>query len=771
MRRFVIRHSPIAILSVLWLLFFWRRLSGQAMYPAGDFTQQFFIFRNIAYRALAAGHLPLWADCFFAGYPFQADPQSQLFYPPIWILYALLKLAGYGHFPLYALTLEATSHYLLTSIFTFYFLRAELSTLNPDSNSIPALLGSITFTYSGYLTGYPPLQTAILETATWLPLSLLALRNLTDSRNAFRSLVWPIFTLAIAFFAGHPQTFLFVVYLSIAYFVYHARTSQRSWRWILARLAAIFSLLLGLSLIQLLPQAQFLRLSTRASLSFDELARGFPVGIVTQFFVTDSVWSPLYIGILPFALAIVTLISSLFPNGAFRKGRRATEIVASGGGVLFWLLVALLGLLLSFGGDTPLYSIAYWLLPGYNLFRGQERLAFLVSFALAVLAAHGLARLLDSSAPPSTRRLIASLGTVVALGAVVGWITYNSSLPDWPSRAWLMVVGLVFTAVSFLTRLTPFARQNIFAWGVGTAVLVAVNLFVAATPSNAVAPFDPYPYFQFLDPVRAEPSAFFRVQDDARMQGHFACGCGLREWSGLSPIRPAAWSEFDQRVRESLRWKLIGMKYLITWKNGAITRENDLPPAELVAEGEAPLGHAKVYRMFEIPRRAWMINQYRTEDTREAIFAALNTPDFDPFTSAVVTLPDAAARLDRVVAGDGVRDRDVVIVEDWPGHLVVSVGGGPDSLLIVSEAYYPGWAATVNGQPAPVFEADAYLLSVSIPSSPATVELNYRPWTLVVGAAVSGLALLVCLWLVIYRPKSNLQSFDSAQARSPVPDR
>ncbi len=703
MRRFILH--PFSFLLLAWLLFFWRYLVGQVTFPAGDFTYQFFVFRDIAYRALAAGHLPLWSDCFFAGYPFHADPQSQLFYPPIWISFGLLKLMGWGNFPLFALTLETTFHYLLVSIFTFYFLRAEVRAKHSPAMSQPlsestermlrpydwaALLGAITFTYGGYLTGYPPLQTAILETVTWLPLILLLLRRLAElpitnnqfTNNQLRLITLSSLALALAFFAGHPQTFLFAAYLAGAYFIRRAAVNARPWRWTLTRLAAIFGLLLGLSLVQLLPQAQYLSLSTRASLTFEELSGGFPPGIVKQFFLTDPVWSPLYVGILPLALALTAV-------AADRK--RA---------VFFWLGVALVSLVLSLGGNTPLYRLAYYLLPGYRLFRGQERLALLVSFSLATLAAYGLA-------------------------AIIAW--FNRARPS-------MGEGRGAKAASLFI--------------VGLTVL---NLYLTRTSTNLVAPFDPYPYNPILDPIRADPEPFFRVQDDARMQGHFACGYGFKEWGGISAIRPAAWAAFDEHARESLRWKLIGMKYLITWKNGALTREEELPPAERVAEGSAPQGEAKVYRMFEIPRRAWLAGQFRVEADRDAIFNMLNQPDFDPFASAVLSSGSG-----EVTGGGEGGSGGVTVAEDRPGHLVLSVNSATGSLLVISEAYYPGWAASVNGQPAPVLEADAYLLAVPVPAGNSTVELNYRPITLLVGALISLLSLAACLALIVIRPHEAL---------------
>lgn len=691
MGRSLLRHSPLASLAAVWLLFFWRYFipgAARVMFPDGDFTQQFFIFRDIAYRALAAGHLPLWANCFFAGYPFHADPQSQLFYPPIWISFAILKLLGWGNFPLFALTVETTFHYLLVSVFTYLFLRDEISDSHTSTfvlseaegppHALFPLLGAVVFTYGGYLTGYPPLQTGILETAAWLPLILLALRRLAADGRASR-IGWSALALAVAFFAGHPQTFLFVAYLAIAYFIHRAALAGRSWRWTLLRLGAAFGLLFGLSLIQLLPQAQYLTLSTRASLSFEELSRGFPVGIVMQFFLRDPVWSPLYVGLLPFALALFAVAHSLSKPTI--------------GPLFFWLAVAVVALLLSLGGNTPVYTLAYWLLPGYRLFRGQERIAILVSFALATLAAIGATTLLNVIARRSNAR--------------------------WWSTAALLIVGLT-----------------------------AADLYAARTATNLMPPFDPYPYLPILDPIRADPDPFFRVQDDARMQGHFACGYGFKEWGGISPIRPAAWSEFDQRAPESLRWKMIGMKYLITWKNGAITREGELPPAQRVAEGPAPQGEAKVYRMFEIPRRAWLVNEYRAESDRQAAFDALSAPGFDPFSSAVLLGSTAGLSVQSPPGSGESANGEVTVGEDRPGHIVLSIHAVAPALLVVSEAYYPGWVARVNGAPARVFEADAFLLAAPIPAGDVQLELDYRPMELTAGAIASLVSLMIAVALI-----------------------
>ncbi|MDA0698856.1 MAG: hypothetical protein O3B16_03330 [Chloroflexi bacterium] len=358
-----------AILAGLWALFFWRYFAAppnQVVFPDGDFTQQFFVFRSLAFRELAAGRLPLWTDCFFGGYPFHADPQAQLFYPPVWLSFGALRLLGYGHFPLLALTAETVAHYLIAGLGAYAFLRAE------TGRGLAALAGALVFTFGGYLTGYPPLQTGILETAAWLPLLLLAMRRLALHGNAAaRAIACGL--LALMFSAGHPQSFLLCGYLAIAYFLFCGRAAGSPWLALLGRLAPVLLLGALISAVQLLPQAQYLALSTRSSLPYAELAHGFPLQDLAQLVVTGLVsrWQPLFMGILGLTLAM--LAATAVPTTAVR----------------FWVVTVLAGVLLSFGSGHGAYGLAYWILPGYSLFRGQERAALVVAMAGAALVAHG----------------------------------------------------------------------------------------------------------------------------------------------------------------------------------------------------------------------------------------------------------------------------------------------------------------------------------------------------------------------------------------------
>ena len=86
---------PIIVIVFAWSLFFWRVLTpvsaDRLTFQQGDFTLQFLAYREIAYNQILNERLPVFTECLYSGYPFQADPQSQVLYPPVMFLMLLGK--------------------------------------------------------------------------------------------------------------------------------------------------------------------------------------------------------------------------------------------------------------------------------------------------------------------------------------------------------------------------------------------------------------------------------------------------------------------------------------------------------------------------------------------------------------------------------------------------------------------------------------------------------------------------------------------------------
>jgi hypothetical protein len=80
--------------------------------------------------------------------------------------------------------------------------------------------------------------------------------------------------------------------------------------------------------------------------------------------------------------------------------------------------------------------------------------------------------------------------------------------------------------------------------------------------------------------------------------------------------------------------------------------------------------------------------------------------------------------------------------------LAIDLWSEREALLVVTDAWYPGWRATVNGRPAPMAEVNAFQRGIRVPAGNSTVVMRYEPTTVRVGIAVSLAALIaVIAWL------------------------
>ncbi len=177
----------------------------------------------------------------------------------------------------------------------------------------PAFLAGCVFAFSGYLTGYPPLQTAVLRTAIWLPLVLWCLARAFRDRGSWRWWIAAAVAYTVAFLGGHPQTFLFLSYCVAGWLLLQVLLSPGpKWDWV-PRIAAFFALFLGLSAAQLWPSLEFTALSVRANVGYGFVSGGFlardtlqvlAAGVLTQF-------SPLYVGLVALGLALLACADAL----------------------------------------------------------------------------------------------------------------------------------------------------------------------------------------------------------------------------------------------------------------------------------------------------------------------------------------------------------------------------------------------------------------------------------------------------------------------------
>ena len=97
------------------------------------------------------------------------------------------------------------------------------------------------------------------------------------------------------------------------------------------------------------------------------------------------------------------------------------------------------------------------------------------------------------------------------------------------------------------------------------------------------------------------------------------------------------------------------------------------------------------------------------------------------------------------------------IVEFTANRLALEVESSAPGLLVLSEAYHPGWRARVNGEARPVLPADCVLRAVPIPVGASRVDFEFTDPALRTGLAMTLAALAVVVGLVlagIFRERS-----------------
>jgi hypothetical protein len=743
-RRFQPTWEVAILYGGLAAFFYAPLLLGWRTFPDGDFTHHFLPFSLFQQSEWLAGRfLPVWNPYTYSGHPFLADVQAAVFYPlGNLLLLITLPFSSPGE-RLYFLQLEAVIHIALAGFFTFLLVR-DL-TGSPRSG----LLAGVLFAFSGYLTGYPPLQLAILRTAIWLPLILWLLWRAFAAPWRWRFWICAVLAYATALLAGHPQTFLHLSY-TVAMWIgflffregvgWRGREEARGEWWARVGGVAAFCLLpFALTAAQWLPSLEFTRYSVRASVDYDFVSGGFPLRDTWQMIFPELLthFSPLYIGVVGLILALMSVAGSqrwvegnLFPLSALCSP------------ISFFAVLTVFSLLISYGDNGFLYRILYYFAPGWNLFRGQERIAFLVVFGLSVLAGIGMAKLPTLSL--RRRRIFACLGAgiILASAGIIFVVLHRqgqTALADTELAGLILLSLFLGGAVATLLWIPGWDRRR-------SSLLIAIafaNLLWANFDTN-LAPFGPArktilaPEMEALQmAVLAEPGLPGRVYNEFRIYEDYGMRLGVDDVWGSSPLRSARYAALFDHFPLDRMWRLTGVQHLLTWRRELFT------PGELLADFPQSADTTYLHRLSNPQPRAWLVSSVRIADDATAL-DLLADSSFDLNATALISPDesDFAAGAEVQIAAPGKASVDVA--RPIPNQLRVEVESDHGGLLVVSEVWLPGWRiknahcadrpCTLGDAP---LRANLTLLGIFLPAGPATFELVYWPDSLRLGLAIT----------------------------------
>ncbi len=704
---------PALFLIGATALFFWPLWIAGYRFPkgGGDLWGQLYPVWSFVAEELGRGVLPLWNPRMLGGDPIFSEGQYGLFNPLNWPLFLASPIP-----PGWVLLRGAFSLWLAGVGMYVYLRRSPIWRLGRSA----ALTGALAYMFSDPFVvhlGHPQFNDAM----AWLP---WALAGVDQAARRTRRIPLGALPIALLLLSGHGQAALYGMLTVGLYALGQAAAGgwpQGFYR--IGRLALAGLLGIALAAPSLLPGLERLPLTDRAGVPFEQ-RRGyeFPpamlIDLLSPLFHgrgADQFWLPAnrvesgYVGSVTLYLALLGLLGTL----RFRRT---------------WALIGLgtLALLFSLGYQGPLYP-ALARLPLFSETWKTARAIYLVSFALAIAGAMGVEQLRRSR--PRTLILWAlalSMGGLVLWGIAPRWA---AEAPEGPARA-RAVTGLRFAAfLAWGTALSGWAISQGRTWLrpalplLLTAELVALGATAEAEPSPPHR--DPHP--QALRFLRADPG-WFRVDVDPAARDLWPpialqmAGFEVPQGTG----NPMELREFN-----ILRWwipsathpayRMLGVKYIVVPKGAPPGGEGIWP---VFVDDPAIDIHLHTGAL----PRVWLV--YRTEIVDhygEALKRVLDER-FRPEEIAVV---QNGPRLN----GEG-RGR-IGVARYSPNEVILDVETDAPALLVLSDTFYPGWQATVDGLHVPIYRTNAVFRGVEVPPGRHRVTLRFRPGSLRIGLGMA----------------------------------
>ena len=158
-------------------------------------------------------------------------------------------------------------------------------------------------------------------------------------------------------------------------------------------------------------------------------------------------------------------------------------------------------------------------------------------------------------------------------------------------------------------------------------------------------------------------------------------------------------------------------------------------------------GDVKIYQNIDLLPRAFWVGQWRWQPDTASAINGMRASAFDPHRMAMLTgqgedsLPNSTE-----LGGSG------VITSYQPEQVTVQVESGRDGLLVLADAYYPGWVAELDGEQVEIVPANGMFRGVFVPAGSHQLQFNYQPLRFQLGRLISLFAFviwLLCLFFVV----------------------
>ena len=756
------------------------------LYPGCDGPFYFYPMTVTGMAQWRQGIIPLWTNLVHCGFPLLADGQGALLYPFNLMTFLICPAPVANNMVIVFQT-------LLSAILMYVFVR------HIGVRCWAAIFAGWIWTVCGPVMasmGSPALNGLI-----WWPLWFLS-ADLIVKKNDWRMVAVAGLTMGFAWLGGFPQTTFYGAFGASVYLVFRALSHNwKQWKSCITPIVSwgIAGLLgLGIGSIQILSTMEMSVFSIRAKgadYALNTLGSMFPAvlagfilpswGALSEFQLAGS---NLYLGLICLAAATITI------------RRKKTDAF-----VIFLWIMAATGCFLSFGKFNPCFKIVS-LIPGFNFFRYPYRFTYWTIFALSILVSMGFERIFASiySNSQVIKKMLVRISILAALTfgiALGGTFIFNAKkeivIKKIQNYTYSNVVGgkykeqhleyyqekieRMITAIA--TALDPLNKDVlpsiIFAL-CAIAVLVFALLyphqkFKAITLLCLIAAANIWKYFgivntvpvpDFSKPPMAEAYADYhdkirvytvntqkdlingfysqkRLDPDYNMlfsvehAGVYSALGSLRYYNLMSKLGGVNLALGMPPVTDSQVSRNLPLLNLL---NARIIVSNDslnIPPLK-----KTPIEHPFAYLNDNALPRAFVVPESKTMIDPDEIIKAMQSPLYDPSKSVILETKPAFNPANGIYSTPHISTYQ---------NLKITLEATGPGWLVLTDMYYPGWRARVDGKEADIYKGDFIFRALPLMEGAHKVEFYYISNPFKIGLAITIISLLALFGLYTFQ--------------------
>ncbi len=726
-----------------------------------DVLRQLYPWKTLVIDALTNLQLPLWNPYNFSGAPLLANFQSAVFYP--------LNIAYLLTAKLSAWIMLVMLQPLLAGLFTYLYARKI------NLGKLGAIFAASAFAFSLFMTVWFEYNT-IDQVILWLPLLLLAIEKLLEKREKKWILIF-VFSLVSSLLAGHIQIFVYLFGFSIIYFIFRNRKSA-VWFGLLSILS------LGLGAVQLIPGIELIREAARSPHQYDFLINKILIQpyqlimfLVPDFFgnpATRNYWLfDTYVGKVT-SIGITAVIFILF--GIFSQKNPFKKF-------FLWTAVIVLILVTNNPLTALLYRINLPLISG----SAPTLAVFLFCFAASILAGLGIDFLEKENI--RLKKYFYLVLPVILFFLLLYAVTLFLQKTNAYGLNIQLQISLRNLSYSMALILISAVLLLIAVWNKKLRyfilmILLLINVFDLWRSFEKFNPFSPkelvFPNAQVLNFLQGKAgiNRFWGYQA-GNIEANFATEYQLFSPQGYDPLYPKRYGEFIQaaangRIETNFTGQtrsdanidqtgnlstnpyrlkildLLGVKYVLDRAENAST-QNDFPADRfnLIYEQNG----WKIFENTKVLPRAFLVSDYKTFNNKEEFEKLFFAKDFDPGKTILLEKNPKGLSPNNLAIGQfNNNPESVSILQYKPNKIVVKVNATNNNLLFLSDTYYPGWKAYIDGRQSTIYRADYAFRSVFVPAGEHKIDFIYNPFSFQLGLWTSIVSVLL-LVIFLFTPK------------------